>query len=269
MRPVGLSKPSSPVSNENPGYHDPIRHHRPARTGRTLRQHAALPGRGRRAEGQVRAPRSAPGFGGHGLRTLGSLAQVQPARSPLARPGPLRPLGRTWMCAPVRSASCHGLRLAAGGTREVPPVGKPDAGPSGIRQDSRRRGHHRSPGARPGQRRRHGHRRGGPGGALQSTGPLDRGPLHLRPGQRRRPGGRDLFRGRIGGRPPAAGQAHRPLCRQPHHDRRQHGAGLHRRSHGPFRRVRLARPAGRTEQRHRRGRRRARRRPGKRRAGPP
>ncbi len=54
-------------------------HHRSARTGRTLRQHAALPGRGRRAEGQVRASRSASGFGGHGLRTLGSLAQVQPA----------------------------------------------------------------------------------------------------------------------------------------------------------------------------------------------
>ena len=59
--------------------HDTLSHHRSARTGRTLRQHAALPGRGRRAEGQVRAPRSASGFGGHGLRTLGSLAQVQPA----------------------------------------------------------------------------------------------------------------------------------------------------------------------------------------------
>ena len=59
--------------------HDTLSHHRSARTGRTLCQHAALPGRGRRAEGQVRAPRSASGFGGHGLRTLGSLAQVQPA----------------------------------------------------------------------------------------------------------------------------------------------------------------------------------------------
>ncbi len=54
-----------------------VSHHRAARAGRTLRQHAALPGRRRRAEGQFRAPRSASGFGGHGLRTLGSLAQVQ------------------------------------------------------------------------------------------------------------------------------------------------------------------------------------------------
>ena len=66
-------------STEVHRHHDTLSHHRPARTGRTLRQHAALPGRGRRAEGQVRAPRSASGFGGHGLRTLGSLAQVQPA----------------------------------------------------------------------------------------------------------------------------------------------------------------------------------------------
>ena len=36
-------------------------------------------------------------------------------------------------CAPVRSASCHGLRLAAGGTRAFSPVGKPHAWASGIR----------------------------------------------------------------------------------------------------------------------------------------
>src|SRR5271157_4778878 len=94
------------------------------------------------------------------------------------------------MRALVRSASCHGLRLATGGTREVPPVGEPYPRPSGIRQDPRRRGYHRSPGARPGQRRRHGHRRGRPRSALQSTGSLHRGPLHLRLGERWRPGGR-------------------------------------------------------------------------------
>ena len=97
----------------------------------------------------------------------------------LARPGPLHSLGRTWMCALVCPASCHGLRLAAGGTQEVSPMGKPYAGPSGIRQDSWRRSHHRALGARTGQWRRHGHCRGGARGALQSTGSPDRGPLYL------------------------------------------------------------------------------------------
>ena len=242
---------------------------RSARTGRTLRQHPALPGRGRRAEGQVRAPRPAPGFGGHGLRALGSL------RSSSTRVIPSGPTGTGSSSRPdmdVRCCTpCSMSRASTCPWRSSRGSASGEAAPRAIRSTARPPASRPppAPGAGPGQRRRHGHRRGGPRGALQSTGSPDRGPLHLRPGQRWRPGGRDLFRGRIGGRSPAAGQAHRPLCRQPHHDRRQHGAGLHRRPYGPFRRVRLARPARsnrattstRSPMRWRR--------PGKRRAGPP
>ena len=49
-------------------------------------------------------------------------------------------------------------------------MGKSYARTSGIRQDPGRRSYHRSLGARIGQRRRHGYRRGGPCSALQSAG---------------------------------------------------------------------------------------------------
>ena len=56
----------------------------------------------------------------------------------------------------------------------------------------------------------------------------DRGPLYLRPGQRRRPDGRGFSRGSLPGRPSQTGQADLPLRRQPHLHRGQHRYRLHR-----------------------------------------
>jgi hypothetical protein len=48
-----------------------------------------------------------------------------------------------WKCALVRSLTCYGVRLATGGTREIPPVRKSDARPSGYQSPDRRdRGGH-------------------------------------------------------------------------------------------------------------------------------
>ena len=57
-------------------------------------------------------------------------------------------------------------------------------------------------------------------------------------------------------RAPAAGQADRPLRRQPHHHRRRHRSGLHRGRRRALRGVRLARAGGRRRQRPGRCRRR-------------
>ena len=80
-----------------------------------------------------------------------------------------------------------------------------------------RRGHHRS--ARPGlrQRRRHGHRRALPAGALRPRG---RRPPHVRHLQRRLTSGGHQPRGRVARRPLRPRPARLRLRRQPHHDRR-------------------------------------------------
>ena len=171
--------------------HDPtcnIRNNsRSACIGRAVHQHSSLSGGGHGAEGRLRPSRLAHGLGVHGVCALGSFAQVQPARSRLAGSGSIRFVGGTWVRVVVCAATCHGLRLASGGTQAVSPVGQPHAGTSGIRQDSGRRSDHRAIGARPHQRSRYGHCGSGACSTIQSARSPDREPPHLRSSQRWRP----------------------------------------------------------------------------------
>ena len=106
------------------------------------------------------------------------------------------------------------------------------------------------------QRGRHGRRRALPRRDLQRRRPRRDGPLHLRPRRRRRHDGGHQRRGRVVRRSPEAGQARRPLRRQPHHHRRLHRPRLHRGRRRALRGLRLARAEGRRRQRRRRDRRR-------------
>ena len=73
--------------------------------------------------------------------------------------------------------------------------------------------------------------------------------------RRRPPGGRRV-RGELARRPPAPGQAHRPVRRQPDPARRADGLGVQRGRARAVRRLRLAHPAGRGRHRRRGDRRR-------------
>ena len=162
--------------------------------------------------------------GAAGLRALCTRhLRHDPRRSALVEPRPLRAVGRPRLDAALRAAPPHRLRPAARRAEAVPPVGQPDAGPPRVRV---------TPGVEtttgplgPGrrQRRRHGDRRGAPGGA-RSTAPattiIDHHTYVIC--QRRRHDGRRLARGRVARRPPRARQAHLLLRRQPHHHRRRH-----------------------------------------------
>ena len=114
----------------------------------------------------------------------------------LAGSRPVRAVGRARQHAAVLAAPPDRLRRLARRPQVVPPVGQPDAGPSRVRPDARRRGDDRS--ARPGlrQRGRHGHRRAPAGGRVQPRRPRHRRPLDLRHRVRRRPPGGH----RVGGR---------------------------------------------------------------------
>ncbi len=169
-----------------------------------------------------------------------------PANPRLARPRPLRPLGRPRVHPPVRRASSHGLRPAARGAEAVPPVGIADAGPSGGAPHARSRGDDGA--ARPGLRERRRLRDRGalPRRALQPALRRDRRPPRLRDLLRRRPDGGRLERGGVHRRAARARQARLLLRRQPHHDRRHHLALVHgRRSRPAARGAGLARPARR------------------------
>ena len=160
------------------------------------------------------------------------------------------------------------VRSAARGIAGVPAVGVAHAGPSGARPHARGRDHDRSPGSGRRQRRGHGDRRAYPRRAFQPPGPSDHRSSHLGDRQRRRPDGRGRERGLLPRRAPAARQAHPGLRRQPHHDRRRHGARLLRGRGASLRGLRLARREGGRRQRSRRHRRGARGGPQPRRTGP-
>ena len=74
----------------------------------------------------------------------------------------------------------------------------------------------------------------------------------LRPLRRRRHDGRHLQRSRVAGRPSEAVEPVLDLRQQPHHHRRQHRAGVHRRRRDALHRLRLERHARRRRQRSRR-----------------
>ena len=86
-------------------------------------------------EGQVRAPRSADGFGGHGY-ALGSPALKSNPHDPLWPTG----MASSWAghgCALLYALLMSRASIATGGTSAVPPMGKSYAGACRIRQDSR------------------------------------------------------------------------------------------------------------------------------------
>ena len=97
----------------------------------------------------------------------------------------------------------------------VPPVGQQDAGHPERGRNAGGGNHHRAAGAGPRQRRRHGDRRGAPGGPLQPARSRDCRSPYLCPRQRRRPHGRRGIRSGLAGRPSRARQADLPLRRQP------------------------------------------------------
>ena len=160
-----------------------------------------------------------------------------PADPGLARPRPLRALGRPRVDAPVLGPAPGRLRPPAGRARALPPVGLAHArAPRAL--VLRHRDDDRAAGAGIRQRRRDGH-----GRALPAR-PLRRRRLRsprLRALLRRRPDGGRQRRGRLAGRAPRPGAARLPLRRQPDHDRRPHRPRLRdRRRRGPLRGLRLA-----------------------------
>ena len=224
-------------------------HVRPARS--TLHRHHPLPVGGCGAAGQQRTSRHAAGRGADGVRAVEPLAEMQSGQPPLARPRPLRALGRARLDAALQPAVPERLRSVAGRHPQLPPVGQQGARPSRTRPHAGRRSHHRAARTRLRQRGRHGHRRGAAGCPLQPPGPRDHRPPHLRDRQRRRPDGRGRVRGGVAGRASEAGQADLPVRRQRGHAVRRYRHHVHRRPRGAIRGVRLAHGAGCGRQRRR------------------
>ena len=171
-------------------------------------------------------------------------------------PRPVRAVRGPRVDAPVLAAPPDGVRREPRRPQVVPPVGLDHARPPRVRPDAGRRGDDRP--ARPGprQRRRHGDRRAPARRRVQPPRPRHRRPPDLRDRQRRRPAGGRRVRGELARRPPAPGQADRPVRRQPDPARRADGLGVQRGRARAVRRLRLAHPAGRGRHR-RRGDRRA------------
>ena len=144
-----------------------VRHARPA-----MHRHAALPVGRHGAEGRTAAIPGLP---------LGAAPMAYVLWTRFLKHNPAHPLwpdrDRFVLSAGHGSALLYsllhvtGYDLSLDDIKQLPPVGQQDAGPSGARPHRRRRGHDRA--ARPGlrQRRRHGDRRGAPGGALQPRRP--------------------------------------------------------------------------------------------------
>ena len=139
-------------------------------------------------------------------------------RARMARPRPLRAVGRPRLDAALRAAlsdrlSRHGYRAAQG----LPPARLAHRRPPGIRPCARHRDHHRAarPGAR--QRGRHGARRAAAQSPLRGRAGRS---FHLLPGRRRLPDGGHQPGGDLARRASQARPAHRPVRRQPDLDRR-------------------------------------------------
>ena len=214
--------------------------------------------------GQFRASWRPDGRGGDGLHALDAVPAARPDASGLARPRPVRAVGRARQHAPLLAPASHRLRRHARRSQVVPPVGQPHAGSPGVRPHAGRRGDDRPARAGHHERGRHGHRGAASGRRVQPGRPGDRRPPDLRDRIRRRPPGGHRLGGGQPGRSPAPGQAHRPVRRQPHPARRTHRDGLVRGRAGALRRLRLAHPARHRWQRRPSDRRGHRGRPGRR-----
>ena len=217
------------------------RHPRPGPRS-TLHQRHPHAVDGRRAKGELRAPRHADGPGPRGLSALHAHHAPQPRQRRLARPRPLRPVRRPRLDAPLLVAVPVRLRADARRPQELPSARLADRRPSRVRP---RRRHRDDDGAAgPGDLHLGGSRAGRAHarGALQPRGPRGRRPPHLRDRLRRRHGGGGPVRGLVAGRPPRPRPAHRLLRRQPHLDRGRHRPGLLRGRRQALRGLRLARP---------------------------
>ena len=120
-----------------------------------------------------------------------------PSDPRVARPRPVRAVGRPRVDAAVRAPAPHGIRPAALGDQALPPVGIQDARAPRARTDAGRGDDDRP--ARPGLRERggHGDRRAAPRGALQPRRARRRRSPHVRHLLGRRPdGGRRVARPR-------------------------------------------------------------------------
>ena len=203
--------------------------------------------------GELGAPRPADGRRADGLRALDAASCAQSRRPALARPRPLRPLGRPRLDAALRAAPPDRLRPARSTSSSASASGAAarPAIPSATSRPASRRRPGRSARASP-----------TPSGMAIAEAHL--AARYNRPGhdvfdhhtyvlaERRRPDGGRRGGGRLAGRPPAARQADRPLRRQPRHAVGHDVARLHRGRRGALRGLRLARAARRRRQRPRR-----------------
>ena len=167
-----------------------------------------------------------------------------PANPALARPRPLRALGRPRLGAPLQPPPPHRLRPPARPAEAVPAVGEPHPRPPGVRRHPGRRDDDGP--ARPGLRdeRRDGDGGGPPRRAVQPAGARGGRPPHVRPRRGRRPHGGRRARGGVARRAPRAREARRLLRLQPHLPGRLHEPVVHRRRRAGVRGVRLARREG-------------------------
>ena len=168
-----------------------------------------------------------------------------PTQPGLAGPRPLRAVRRPRQHAALLAPPPDRLRPLARRPQGVPPVGLAHAGPPGVRPDAR------ASRRRPARSARASPTRSAwpspsaawrPSSTATSTRSSTTGPTSS---LRRRPPGGHRVRGREPRRPPAPGQAHRPVRRQPHPARRADVDGLVGGRARALRRLRLAHPAGR------------------------
>ena len=245
--------PDQDEADKGPTLHG---HRRPARpasrplVARRRDPHAHARCRRRR---QFRPFRHADGHGRRRDRPLPPPSALRPFRPRLARPRPLRPVGRPRLDAALCAAAPHRLcRDDAAADQGFPAMGFAHRGPSRIRPCRRDRDDDRP--ARPGAGQCRGlrHRRG------IAARPLRRGsrrPPHLVHRRRRLPDGGHQPGGDHARRNAAALAPDRALRRQRHHHRRPHLHHRRDRPARPLRRVRLACPGHRRPRsgRHRRG----------------
>ncbi len=125
-------------------------------------------GDGRGRAGEIRSSRHAHGHGGRCHRPVHAIPEIRSRRCGLARPRPLRALGRPRLDADLRAALSH--RLSGDDHRRdqaLPPTRLHHRRPSGIRPRARRRNHHRPARPGPGKCGRHGDRRAPHGGGVR------------------------------------------------------------------------------------------------------
>ena len=198
----------------------------PRGDGREFRRHPCAHGQrhpragdGRGGAGEIRPSRHAHGHVRRRNRAVLAVPDIRSGRSCLARPRPLRAVGRPRLDADLRAALSHRLcRGDAGRDQALPPARLEDARPPGKFHHAGRRDHDWPARARLGQRGRHGDRREASRRRVRRRGGE---PQDLRDRERRRPDGRHQPRGHRARRALEAQQVDRAVRRQRHFHRRR------------------------------------------------